>query len=221
MRDTLDYTNMDADEFELVVKYLYSGQVAMGSVSELCFGLYVAELWELAQLETECQTRLRDAVRQDAGAAVKVLELDERFVAREHNSELFAEVDAVIQESYSAVLGSTALLDVNADSMRRVLDMDTADDVSEMEVFRALLAWSRARCTEKGVEPTGEELRAAAGDLIYLVRWSDINVDVFCKEVVPTGLLDGELVSLVVQKQHGVEVEVPFATASRKVTVRK
>ena len=54
--------------------------------------------------------------------------------------------------------------------MDKILRRD-ALTVSEMDVYRACMAWAAAKCQRKGTGKSTKALKAALGDLLYLIRF--------------------------------------------------
>ena len=218
---TLDRTDMAPAQFELLIKYMYTNHMCFCSVQDICFGLYAAEQFNLHELKKQCVDTLQNAIRADCKSALQVIHLDERFDNRKFNQQLFQQVDSIIQQNYTTILKSDALLNVSVDTMRLLLDLNTTEDVPDSQiecvVFTALLEWTRAQCRTKGVQLEAEELRAEAADLIHLVGYKLMTSEWFATQVIPSQLLDGNTIALVVQRTYNKDLKVPFRTYSRKV----
>ena len=75
-----------------------------------------------------------------------------------------------IQQSSKEVFESDDFLKASDDIMDKILRCD-ALSVSEMEVYRACMAWAAAKCQRKETGESTEALKVALGDLLYLIRF--------------------------------------------------
>jgi hypothetical protein len=213
---------MTPSEFELLVKYMYTGEICFHNVKELCFGIYISARFNLADVKKECLKRLQSKLDEDAGNAVTILHLDGRFRTQPDNTELFVTIDTTIENNFRAILSSQAIGEIDKDLMHLLLGMETSEDVPEIEVFRALMKWTGACCHKLGVnseEP--KELQAAAGDLVHLIRFNQIPIDLLGAEVVSSGLLSNDLIARVFQRIYNEDTEVPFCTEVRMRTAAR
>ena len=151
---TIDYTNMSAEEFELVIVYMYTGQMCFNSLEQVCYGLYAAERFALDDVKTECFQLLQAFLNTDYKNALKVLQLHSRYYtcADHTHTHTYTMCQDIISKHYTAVLACDELVDMDVDCMKTLLSMQSQDQVSEIDVFRALLNWLRATCVKKGVE---------------------------------------------------------------------
>ena len=205
---------MSAAEFELVVVYMYTGQMYFESVEQLCYGVYAAERFALDDMKSECLKRLHNVLNENCVNALKVLQLHERFNTRE-DTQMYRLCEEVILNNYKAILACDALVDNDVDCMVKLLSMNTRHEVNEIDVFRALLKWIRATCVKKGVELNADEFKAVGGDLIYLIRYTLIPVELLATEVLPSGVLSDRCIAMLLEKAYNNDVDVPFCTTPR------
>jgi hypothetical protein len=206
---------MKPEEFELLIIFLYTGDVQFKSVSELCSGLYVASLYKLSSLLSACTTRIQEKLKEDSGNSLLILQLDERFNCRVDNAALFDQVDDLIKKDYRQILSSGVIDELESDTLKHLLQMDSISSVPEIEVFRALSRWTNARCVKNGIERVGENLQKMAGDLIYLIRYNLIPFDILGTEILTSGLVPESWFALILGRCYNEKMEVPFCTESR------
>jgi hypothetical protein len=212
----LEIPFMSPGEFELLIMYMYTGDVCFKSVQELCTGLYAAHLYGFEKLLSKCSERLRDKLKEDGGNALLILQSDERFKCRSANAALFDQVDEIIRKDYGQILRSQVIQEIEKNTVKHLLQMESVSGVPEIEVFRALLRWSEAHCRKSEIEGVPKNLQEVAGDLIYQIRYNLIPIDILGSEVARSGLVRASLIGTAVQRCFNTELEVPFCTRPRE-----
>lgn len=186
-------------EFQHVILYMYSGAVDLHSVEELCFGIYGARRFSLEALKQVCLERLQKLMQDDSEITLRVLQLDQRFHNCKEDEALRTVVHDNISKNYRAVVNSEVITTIDADAMKTLLEMETDQDVPEIEVFRALLKWTKAVCFNKGLPLTSKELQAVAEDLTFFVRYTFIPPAELLGEVAASGLLTDQYIVMILQ----------------------
>ena len=67
-------------------------------------------------------------------------------------------------------LAAASLEDVDVSTLCEVLARDSLR-AKELKVYEASLDWARAHCKDRGIEPTGANLREALGAALFLIRF--------------------------------------------------
>ena len=214
---TINYTDMTAAEFELIIVYMYTGRMCFNTVEEVCYGLYAAERFALDDVKTECSKLLKTFLNTDCNNALKVFNLYDRFNTCNEDTETYRMCEDIISKHFTTVLACDELVDIDVDCMEKLLSMKAEEEVEEIDVFRALLKWIRATCVKKGLERSAEELKAVGGDLIYLIRYTLIPMELLGAEVAPSGVLSNDCIAALFRKMCGHGVDVPFCTEPRHV----
>ena len=186
-------------------------------LEEVCYGLYAAQRFALDDVKTECSERLKIFLSTDYKNALKVFNLHDRLSACTEDTQTYRVCEDIISKHFTAVLACDELVDIGVDCMERLLSMKPQEEVAEIDVFRALLKWMRATCVKKGLETSAEQLKAVGGDLIYLIRYTFISMDLLSAEVTPSGVLSNDCITALFQKVCGRDVDVPFCTGPRYV----
>ena len=65
-----------------------------------------------------------------------------------------------------------------------------------------------------------EQLKAVGGDLIYLIRYTLIPMELLGTEVAPSGLLSNDCIGALFQRAYGNDVDVPFCTQPRHMVIK-
>ena len=212
---TIDYADMTSSEFELIIVYMYTGLMCFDTVEQLCYGIYAAERFDLQDVKSKCLKRLQKCLNEGYIKTLKVFPLHDRFKTCTEDTPTYTLCEDIVTQHYKQILACDQLVDVDTDCMSRLLSMNSQHDIQEIEVFRALLKWIRATCVKKGVETNPEELKSVGGDLIYLVRYTLIPVELLGKEVAPSGVLSESCIATLFQKVFNDAVDVPFCTEPR------
>ena len=214
---TVEYTDMSAEEFELVVVYMYTGHMCFNTVEQVCYGLYAAERFALHDIKTECTELLQAFLNTDYKNALKILQQHTRYYVCAEHTQTYTMCQDIISKHYTAVLECDELVNMDEDCMKILLSIESQEEVAEIDVFRALLKWLRATCIKKSVETSVSELKAIGGELIYLIRYTLIPEKLLGSEVAPSGLLTNDCIAALFQRACGVDVDVPFCTEPRHV----
>ena len=78
-------------------------------------------------------------------------------------------------------------------------------DISEVELFRAVLKWIDFNCSKKNIRPTRENKRSLLGDAIYDLRFLAMTQKEFAKNVANSELLTAEEMIPIYNKFNGIE----------------
>ena len=141
----IDYTDMTASEFELIVVYMYTGRMCFNTVEQVCYGLYAAERFALDDVKTECSKLLQTFLNMDYTNALKVLQLHSRYYTCAEDTQTYSTYNDVcediIMKHYTTVLACDELVNIDVVCMEKLLSMESQEEVAEIDVFRALLRW--------------------------------------------------------------------------------
>lgn len=95
-----------------------------------------------------------------------------------------------IRERTDIVLGTPEFFEEDRSLVKHIFSLEMCS-VSEIEMFRALLAWADHRCRRQGLSTLPEHRRNAAGsEFIELIRFPVMKAEEFQWEVVPSGILE-------------------------------
>ncbi|XP_021965514.1 BTB/POZ domain-containing protein 6 isoform X2 [Folsomia candida] len=65
-------------------------------------------------------------------------------------------------------------------------------NMTELEIFKAVLRWAELECERNNIEPTDSNLRGAIGENLFLVRFPTMTPEEFATEVAPRNILTAE-----------------------------
>ena len=93
--------------------------------------------------------------------------------------------------------------DVSQKTLASLLKLERTG-ISEVELFHAVLEWSKYQCAKKKMEPTRENKRSVIGNAIYDLRFFDMKQNEFATNVVASGLLTAEEIVPVYNQFNGM-----------------
>ena len=170
-------------------RYLYLDEVHLSDAT--CVGiLYAAKKYMVTSLQEKCKEYLKQNLRQETVCtalehAVQMNEEDLEETALEY-----------IDEPTEECLQSALFRQISHGTLCRILQRDSLN-AEEIDVFRACLECSGARCLEEGVPVTVDKIRNDLGKALYLIRFPVMDISDFSNEVVNKGLLsDKEVIAV-------------------------
>ena len=194
-------------------KYFYAHKYVLATSSPVFYAMFYGDLAEKNQvihlpdaneegLEAFLRFLYQDENPKTLDLAIKVIYLAKKYMV----SSLAEKCWELIDIEVSTVVTSEAFLDISQDTLEDILKRDTLNipGDGEMALFQAVLKWCDYQCSVKGLEPNGENRRAALGDAVHQIRFLSMSQEEFANNVSKSGLLtDCELVALF-QKFNGM-----------------
>ena len=110
----------------------------------------------------------------------------------------------LIESNTRKAITSKDFKSISQTTLTTLLKLDHMN-VSEVELFRAVLRWSDSQCSKKGMKPTSENKRSVIGDAIYHLRFLAMPRDDFTHIVAESGLLTNEEKILIYDTFDGVQ----------------
>lgn len=111
-------------------------------------------------------------------------------------ADLFKTFHDFIAQNYLPVLMSSEFLEINDETLKSIITLDTVSDVDEFEIFSAIIKWTNRACEKDGIiSPTGTEQRQKLGDNFQWIRFEAMNPSkmVDCEILAPNFLKTGEI----------------------------
>ena len=109
-----------------------------------------------------------------------------------------------IKSNTEQVIASKDFNEISQTTLAGILKLDCVN-VSEVELFRAVLNWSDSQCSRNDMEPTNENRRSVIGDAIYDLRFLAMSPYDFAKNVVASELLTAEEIIPIYNEFSGVK----------------
>lgn len=85
-------------------------------------------------------------------------------------------------------LRSEGFVDIDMNTLESVLSRETLN-CKEMALFEAAINWARAECLRREVDATPQNIRAALGKALYLIRIPTMALDEFANGAAQQGVL--------------------------------
>ncbi|CAK0876970.1 unnamed protein product, partial [Prorocentrum cordatum] len=121
-----------------------------------------------------------------------------------------------IRERTDVVVGTPEFLEEERSVVKHIFSLEMCS-VSEIDMFRALLAWADHRCRQQGLPTLPEHRRNAAGsEFIELIRFPVMKPEEFQWEVVPSGILEYRDIQSIQRKTPFVSYTTSLGTARRR-----
>lgn len=191
--------DIEEDVFKEIVRYIYTDKVEIneGSVKGLLYG---AEKYMLTAVKKECSTFLTSLI--DTDHACVVLQ-----TANDFNIEnLKFEAVQFIFGHGKACIESDMFLLLSSECLKIIIESNNLKCREEL-IFKRVLLWGENKCREQELAVTDENVRAAIGDLIYLIRFPLMERKFFTNEVSTRHILSPNEIINVFQSYDGRKVE--------------
>ena len=118
--------------------------------------------------------------------AFGVLYLAQKYIVPPLADKCWAFID---KNTCACLESDNAVSSLNQEMLASLSKRDTLQINKELELFEAMKHWAQKRCKAEGLEPTGEAMGRALGNVEDLVRWPTISQQDFAFYVEPTDML--------------------------------
>ena len=108
-----------------------------------------------------------------------------------------------IDSQTSKVVASVAFTGVNQKTLTDVLKREPLN-VAEVDLFKAVVKWSEAECSRKGIEANAKNKRTVIGNAIYEIRFTSMSLREFGQTVSQSGILTPDEMVLFYDRYSGV-----------------
>ena len=143
----------------------------------------------------------------------QILEEAKKFEESQLENRCWELIDA----NTTTFLRSDGVLTLRHDTLVSLLKRENLC-AEEVHLFDAVKRWAKAKCEEKGLEPTGEALREILGNAVDFIRFPTMSQKEFAHHVVPTRTLASDDALEVYQFLSGVTpaTEMKFSCTKRE-----
>ena len=173
----------DTDSHTLLefLRFVYCDEVNL-TIANVLGVLYVAKKYIVPTLADKCRSFLE--TKLDETNVLQILQEAKNL----EESELEKRCWTLIDANTTICLKSDGVLTLRHDTLISFLKRENLY-AEEVHVFEAVKRWAKAKCEEKGLEPTGEALREILGNAVDFIRFPTMSQKEFAHHVVPTGIL--------------------------------
>ncbi|ODM90216.1 BTB/POZ domain-containing protein 3 [Orchesella cincta] len=201
--------DVEPDAFLKMLRYLYADEIDLDEDSVLPT-LQVAKKYMIPHLARAC-VQFMEASLTARNACVLLCQsriFDE--------PELMQRCWEVIDAQAEMALNAEGFRDIDYSTMESILSRETLN-CKEIHVFNAAMTWSNAECERREINVTAENLRAALGSALSLIRVPTMELKEFADGPAQTGLYS-------LQEAHDIflhftatnKPHVAFSTIPRK-----
>ena len=96
----------------------------------------------------------------------------------------------IIDSQTKKVLDSQSFLSISRELLGKVIERDTLRGAREIDIFHACQKWAESECVRNGWESNAANKRQALGNVLNLIRFSVMPLEIFSNEVTTTDLLN-------------------------------
>lgn len=194
----IEIPDVDPAAFLVLLRYLYCDDIALEADTVLAT-LYAAKKYLVPHLARACVAYLETSLT--ARNACVLLSQSRLF----EEPELARRCWEIIDAQAELALASEGFADVDRPTLEAVLSRETLN-VREAILFDAALAWARAECSRRGLEPTAENQRSVLGPTLRLIRLPTMTLQEFA---------DGAAQSQVLTLRETTDIFLHFAAACK------
>ena len=191
LRDTND------EYLEEFLRFLYTDECSLTADNAISV-LYLAKKYIVPSLADKCIEFLDSIFSAENIFTIlhQTIQLDEKKL--EEKCWEFVELNT------SEVVASVEFTDINQATLTDVLKRESLN-VKEYDLYNAVLKWSEAECSRKGIEANAKNKRTAIGNAIYQIRFASMTLQEFGQITSQSSMLTPEDMVLFYEKFSGVE----------------
>jgi hypothetical protein len=190
-------SDTDEESLEEFLRFLYTDECNL-TTDNAVFVLYLAKKYIVPSLAQKCFEYF------DANFAAEnvfiLLQQAIQFVENKLEEKCWDFIDLKANE----VVASDGFSDINQATLVELLKREPLN-VEEVDLFKAVLKWSEAECSRKGIEANAKNKRAAMGNAIYQICFASMTLQDLAQNVSQSGILTPEEMLLFYEKLGGVE----------------
>ena len=186
------------ENLEEFLRFLYTDECKL-TPDNAMFVLYLAKKYIVPALAQKCIKFLEANLVVENAVAIlqQAIQFDEK--------KLETKCWDLIELKTNEAVASDAFVDIDQATLEKLLKRESLN-VKEVDVFKAVVKWSEAECSRKGIKKTTtKKKRAIMGNAIYQIRFASMTLQEFGQNVSQSGILTPEENVLFFEKFSGVE----------------
>ncbi|XP_056002858.1 BTB/POZ domain-containing protein 2-like isoform X1 [Ostrea edulis] len=173
--DDIIVPDIEPSSFDALLRFLYCDDDSF-TPDRVTSVLYAADKYGVDDLVTKIKSHLDQNITNET--VLTVLESAKSF----NLEDLLKKCKNFIESDPFAVLQSSSALEMTKETLTYIISLDSLV-MDELEIYRFLIKWAENQCDRVGIETIDQNIRAMMGDLIYLIRFPLMNLDIFVKDV--------------------------------------
>lgn len=167
-------------------RYLYTDEVDITSDNVMPL-LYLARKYLIQTLTSKCQQFIIDAHLMEPENAVEIYHQAYIFDLK----DLMVDSMKIINQSTRKCLESEPFLLLPRECVRNII-ADNHHQVSEETIYRNVMTWCEEECKRKGLPESDEVFRELLGDILYEIRFPNIDVRFFSSTIEKGNILTAD-----------------------------
>jgi hypothetical protein len=193
----VDLSDTDEESLQEFLRFLYTDECNL-TTDNAVFVLYLAKKYIVPSLAQKCFQYF------DANFAAENVFIFFQQAIQFHENKLEEKCWDFIDLKTNEAVASDGFSDINQATLVQLLTREPLN-VEEVDLFKAVLKWSEAECSRKGIEANAKNKRAAMGNAIYQIRFASMTLQDLAQNVSQSGILTPEEMLLFFEKFGGVE----------------
>ncbi|CAB4043719.1 BTB POZ domain-containing 6-like [Paramuricea clavata] len=190
-------SDTDEESLEEFLRFLYTDECNL-TTDTVTFVCYLAKKYIVPSLAQKCFEYF------DANfGAENVFILLQQAIQFDEN-KLEEKCWDFIDSKTNEVVADDGFSDINQATLVELVKREPLN-VEEVDLFKAVLKWSEAECSRKGIKANTKNKRAAMGNAIYQIRFASMTLQDFAQNVSQSGILTPEEILLFYEKLGGAE----------------
>ncbi|CAB4023699.1 BTB POZ domain-containing 6-like [Paramuricea clavata] len=190
-------SDTDEESLEQFLRFLYTDECNL-TTDNAAFVFYLAKKYFVPSLVHKCLEYF------DANFSTEnVFTLLQQAIQFDEN-KLEEKCWDFIDLKTNEAVASDGFSDINQATLVELLKREPLN-IEEVDLFKALLKWSEADCSRKGIEANTENKRAVMGNAIYQIRFASMTLQDFTQNVYTSGILTTKEMLLFFNKFGGLE----------------
>ena len=185
------------ESLEEFLRFLYTDECNL-TADNAAFVLYLAKKYIVSSLADKCiEFLIGNLVTENVFIVLQqALQFDEK--------ELESKCWELIDLNTSDAIVAECFTDINQATLTELLKRESLK-VKEVDLFKAVVKWSEAECSKKGIDANAKNKRIVMGNAIYHIRFSSMNLQQFAQDVCQSAMLTAEEKVLFYDRFCGVE----------------
>jgi len=201
--------DIEPSSFSTMLQFIYTDKATINA-DNVMTTLYAAKKYVIPALEMKCVEFLKNNLEPEN--AFLLLGQARIFDEPQLASLCLNCIDQNTKEAFKA----ETFLDIDIETLKRVLQRDTLGGMKEYQLFIAVESWANAECDRQGIEKCGENRRKVLGSVLDLIRFPLMQVEDFAKHCAQSGTLkDSEIVKIFLYFHSKPNNPIAYSNISR------
>ena len=197
-KNSVVYLSDTNDEsFGEFLRFLYTDECNL-TADNVMFVLYLAKKYIVTSLADKCIEFLEANITFEN--VFIVLQQAIQFNEKKLENKCWSLIELKTSEAVAA----DGFTNINRDTIAELVKREGLR-IKEVDLFRAVVKWSEAECSRKGIEVNAKNKRTVIGNIIYQIRFASMTLEEFGQITSRSSLLEPEEIILFYEKFSGIQ----------------